>query len=80
MRNVLALAFLLSLTWAPFAVAEDKATSLSDARAAVEANLRTPEGKKCDEEMGQNSCKSTSPPSGSASKVRGMIYGVSGSC
>lgn len=52
MRNILSLAFLLSLTWAPFAVAEDKATSLSDARAAVEANLRTPEGKKYDEQMG----------------------------
>ncbi len=32
--------------------AEDKPTSLSDARAAVEANLRTPEGKKYDEQMG----------------------------
>jgi hypothetical protein len=33
-------------------VAEDKPTSLSDARDAVEANLRTSEGKKYDELMG----------------------------
>lgn len=31
---------------------EDKPMSLSDARAAVEANLRTPEGKKYDDQMG----------------------------
>jgi hypothetical protein len=33
-------------------LAEDKPTSLADARAAVDANLRTPEGKKYDEQMG----------------------------
>ena len=33
-------------------VAEDKPTSVSDARDAVEANLRTSEGKKYDELMG----------------------------
>lgn len=32
--------------------AEDKPTSLSDARAAVEANLRTPQGKTFDEKLG----------------------------
>ena len=32
--------------------AENKPTSLSDARAAVEANLRTAEGKKYDEQIG----------------------------
>jgi hypothetical protein len=31
--------------------ADDKPTSLSDARAAVEANLRTPEGKAYDERL-----------------------------
>lgn len=34
-------------------VADDKPTSLSDARAAVEANLRTPEGKAYDERLGK---------------------------
>jgi len=33
-------------------VAEDKPTSLSDARSAVEANLRAPEGKAFDEKLG----------------------------
>jgi len=32
--------------------AQDKPTSLSDARSAVENNLRTPEGKTFDEQMG----------------------------
>jgi hypothetical protein len=32
--------------------AEDKPTSLADARAAVEANLKTPEGKAYDEKLG----------------------------
>jgi hypothetical protein len=46
--------FLLFLTWTQTLSAQgnDKPTSLSDARAAVEANLRTPEGKKYDEQMG----------------------------
>ncbi len=35
------------------AQAEDKSTSLSDAQAAVEANLRTPEGKAYDAQMGK---------------------------
>lgn len=33
-------------------LAGDKPTSLSDARAAIEANLKTPEGKAFDEKMG----------------------------
>jgi hypothetical protein len=35
------------------AYGEDKPTSLSDARAAVEANLKTPEGKAYEEKMGK---------------------------
>jgi len=34
-------------------VADDKPTSLSDARAAVESNLRMPEGKAYDERLGK---------------------------
>ena len=34
-------------------VADDKPTSLSDARAAVESNLRTSEGKAYDERLGK---------------------------
>jgi hypothetical protein len=45
-------AFLFSLIWTQFVVAEDKPTSLPDARAPVEANLRTPEGKAYDEQLG----------------------------
>lgn len=33
--------------------ADEKATSLADARAAVEANLKTPEGKAYDERLGK---------------------------
>ena len=33
--------------------ADDKPTSLTDARAAVEANLKTPEGKVYDEKLGK---------------------------
>ena len=33
--------------------ADDKPTSLTDARAAVEANLKTPEGKTYDEKLGK---------------------------
>lgn len=35
-------------------VAEEKPTSLSEARAAVEANLKTPEGKAYDEQLGKD--------------------------
>lgn len=34
------------------AIPEEKATSLADARTAVEKNLSTPEGKKFDDQMG----------------------------
>ncbi len=34
-------------------LADDKPTSLSDARAAFEANLRTPEGKAYDQQLGK---------------------------
>jgi len=33
--------------------ADDKPTSLSDAQAAIESNLRTPEGKAYDEQLGK---------------------------
>ena len=36
------------------AVAEEKPTSLSDARASVEANLKTPEGKAYDGQLGND--------------------------
>ena len=54
MPRVWALALLLFVAWTQLATAEDKDNppSLSDARAAVDANLRTPEGKKYDEQMG----------------------------
>ena len=45
------LIFVLALTVLPLAAA-DKPTSLSDARDAVEANMRTGEGKKFDEQFG----------------------------
>lgn len=35
------------------AIAEEKATTLDDARTAVEANLKTPEGKAYDERLGK---------------------------
>jgi hypothetical protein len=38
----------------PLAAAEDKPTSLSDARAAVEANIRTAAGKTLDEQFGND--------------------------
>jgi hypothetical protein len=51
-RSIWTIAFLISLTWIQLAVAQDKPTSLADARAAVEANLRTPEGNAYDEKLG----------------------------
>lgn len=57
------------------AIADDKPTSLSDAQAAVEANLRTPQGKAYDEQLGTefppkytgtvHQCKQTSGDSAS---------------
>lgn len=52
MRSICVLVFLLAIASAASLHAEDKPTSLSDARNAVEANLRTPEGKKYDEQLG----------------------------
>ena len=51
MRNsllIIGLAFLAAAT-----LADDKPTSLRDAQAAVEANLKTPEGKAYDEKLGK---------------------------
>ena len=44
---------ILLLSFITVARAEDKPTSLRDAQVAVEANLRTPEGKAYDEQMGK---------------------------
>ena len=52
MRAICAIAILLLQVGAQLLLAEDKPTSLSDARSAVEANLRTPEGKAFDEKLG----------------------------
>jgi hypothetical protein len=46
-------ALLLSFFFPFAALAEEKPTSVSDARSAVEANLRTPEGKAYDEQLGK---------------------------
>lgn len=46
------IALLLCLMPASPAAADDKPTSLSDAQAAVEANLRTPQGKTYDQQLG----------------------------
>ena len=45
---IVAVAFLVAAT-----LADDQATSLAEARAAVEANLKTPEGKSYDEKLGK---------------------------
>jgi hypothetical protein len=52
MQAIWAVVFLMSVLCTQLAVAEDKPTSLSDARDAVEANLRTSEGKAYDEQLG----------------------------
>jgi hypothetical protein len=51
-RRPWAVPFLTFVVLTQLLFAEDKPTSLSEARSAVDANLRTPEGKKYDEEMG----------------------------
>jgi hypothetical protein len=54
MKTPLALTALLFLVVRTMqAVADDKPTSLADARAAVEANLRTPGGKAYDQQLGK---------------------------
>ena len=50
--GILAASFFGFATATTMLAAEDKPTSLSDANAVVEANLRTPGGKKFDEQMG----------------------------
>jgi hypothetical protein len=49
-KRVCCMALLLGVTAAVWS--QGKPTSLSDARAAIEANLRTPEGKTYDEKFG----------------------------
>ena len=50
MRAFCILALICCATWG--AVAEDKPTSLTEAQAAVEANMKTPEGKAYDGQFG----------------------------
>jgi hypothetical protein len=50
LHKALSLALLLFATQA--AIAEEKPTNLADARAAIEKNLNTPEGKRFDDQMG----------------------------
>jgi hypothetical protein len=53
-KATIALGALLFLAMGSLQVlADDKPTSLSEARAAVEANLRTPEGKAYDQQLGK---------------------------
>ena len=52
-KNIYLFALVLWLMGSLPASADDKPTSLSDARSAVEANLRTPEGKAYDERLGK---------------------------
>jgi hypothetical protein len=47
------LALILCMAATPQASADDKPTSLADAQAAVEANLKTPEGRAYDERLGK---------------------------
>lgn len=54
MKNIraIALIFFAVATW--LAHAQDRPTSLSEARAAIDANLKTPEGKDFDERLGKD--------------------------
>lgn len=52
MRRIWLISLLLLEIGTRPGVAEDKPTSLSDARAAVEANMRTAEGKAYDDKLG----------------------------
>lgn len=52
-KSCAAVALFLCLLGSCLAAADDKPTSLSDARAAIDANLKTPEGKAYDEKLGQ---------------------------
>ena len=53
MKTICTVTLGLALIGAAAVVADDKPTSLTDARAAVEANLKTPEGKAYDEQVGK---------------------------
>lgn len=53
MKTIRTLILVLALIGAATLRADDKPTSLADARTAVEANLKTPEGKACDEKLGK---------------------------
>src|ERR1700690_3304556 len=52
MRMIGTVALIFFALGASLAQAEDKPTSLSDARAAIDANLKTPEGKAFDDRLG----------------------------
>jgi hypothetical protein len=56
MKRILLLLLLLVflLGGVETAISEDKPTSLSDARTAVDNNIRTPEGKAFDEQLGKD--------------------------
>jgi len=60
MKIILALVAAAVLSVASFA--SDKSTSLLDAQAAIEANLKTPEGKAFDEQAGNDIVKNHLAP------------------
>lgn len=53
MKTIRTVILVLALIGATTLRADDKPTSLADARTAVEANLKTPEGKAYDEKLGK---------------------------
>lgn len=53
MKIITLVAALLCLIGSVRALAEEKPTTLADARAEVEANLKTPQGKAYDEKLGK---------------------------
>jgi hypothetical protein len=75
-----AVTLFLSLLCSPMMFATDKATSLPDAQAAVETNLRTPEGKTYDEKIGNEFLQKHSMKCGSANRPGKTICAASGSC
>ncbi len=54
MKPTCFVALLLSLVGTALTAPDNKPTSLSDAQAAIEANMRTPEGKAYDEQTGKD--------------------------
>jgi hypothetical protein len=77
--RVWAVPFLALVVLTQLLFAGDKPTSLAEARNAVDANLRAPEGKKYDEHMGNEFVQNTSPPCVNASRLRAMTCATSGS-